>query len=70
MARSFTARQALEILAEADSLLARGAHLADVCRRLGISHVLYERFLSKYRPEQARRFRSPSELDPRAGTSI
>jgi hypothetical protein len=68
VSRRFTTGEALDILAEADSMMASGAHRADVCRQLGISHQLYERFVWKYRPaggrssvagEQAPRFMIP-----------
>jgi hypothetical protein len=43
MRKRYPAERARDLLAEADAILASGGLQADVCRKLGISHVIYER---------------------------
>jgi hypothetical protein len=61
MRKSYPPYRALRLLEEADAILAQGGLLADVCRTLGMSHVVYKRLLARYRGERKRPL-TPSEV--------
>ncbi len=48
--KSFSRERAIDLLDQADLILAEGGLRADVCRQLGVSHVVYERLRARYRP--------------------
>ena len=48
MRHSFSRERAIDLLEQADVILAEGGLEADVCRQLGVSHVVYERLRSRY----------------------
>ncbi len=48
MRQSFSRERAIDLLEQADVILAKGGLEADVCRQLGVSHVVYERLRLRY----------------------
>lgn len=48
MRQSFPYQRAIRLLAEAERILAQGGIEADVCRRLGVSHVVYKRLRDRF----------------------
>jgi len=56
MRRTFTPERARFLLAEADAMIADGALQADVCRKLSVSHVVYERLRQRYGQAAGTRF--------------
>lgn len=54
-------RREMALLSAADEMIRSGCLRPDVCRRLGISHVVYGRLRSKYPQMPEPRLWTPSE---------